>query len=143
MLIRAAPSVQCLRQPPGPPRDSPAATSVTEATGERAPKEDIHILCRTCLHPITRPAERISVQGRHTHTFANPHGIVFEIGCFQRAPGGGLIGPASNEFTWFTGYRWRVCVCAACLNHLGWAFLPPANGAFFGLILDRLIEPSP
>ena len=101
------------------------------------------ILCRQCHQVLTHAAERISIQGSHRHTFANPHGLVFEIGCFQNAPGCGVIGPASDEFTWFPGHRWRVCVCAACLAHLGWLFTAPGGGAFHGLILDRLIEPSP
>jgi hypothetical protein len=32
---------------------------------------------------ITSPAERIVVQGSHQHTFANPHGIIYEIGCLN------------------------------------------------------------
>lgn len=143
MIGLAAPTTQRLRQPPERPPDSPAPTFGTEAAGEQAPHEEVYILCRACLHPIARPADRISVQGRHQHTFANPHGIVFEIGCFQNAPGCGVIGPASEEFTWFPGHRWRVCICAACLAHLGWLFTASGGRAFHGLILDRLIEPRP
>ena len=142
MTVLAESSVRCLRQPPGRQQDPPAPAAGTEAVGERAAQEEVYILCRACLHPVTRPADRIRVQGSHMHAFANPHGIVFEIGCFQSAPGCGVIGPASDEFTWFAGHRWRVCVCAACLAHLGWAFLPAAAGVFYGLILDRLIEPA-
>jgi hypothetical protein len=142
MPALAEPSIQRLRQPPGRPPDLPALKPRTEAADEQSPLEGVYLLCRACLHPIARPEDRISVQGRHVHTFANPHGILFEIGCFQNAPGCGTVGPASDEFTWFSGHRWRVCLCAACLAHLGWAFLAAAN-AFYGLIIDRLIEPSP
>jgi hypothetical protein len=141
MIAPAAPSVLCLRQPSARPQGHPAPTVGAQAAGERAPHEEVYILCRACLHPIARPADRISVQGRHMHTFANPHGIVFEIGCFQSAPGCGAIGPTSDEFTWFPGHRWRVCVCAACLAHLGWLFAASDGHTFHGLILDRLIEP--
>ncbi len=110
---------------------------------EKKTQVEPHILCRNCLHAITRPADRISVDGLHGHTFANPHGVVFEIGCFRSAPGCAAIGLASEEFTWFAGHRWRVCVCAACLVHLGWRFASGGESTFYGLILDRLIEPSP
>jgi hypothetical protein len=94
------------------------------------------------MHPVTRVQERIAVNGAHRHTFANPHGIVFEIGCFKRASGCAAVGPASDEFTWFAGYRWRVGLCAACLTHLGWVFTAAGGDGFHGLICERLIEPS-
>lgn len=136
-----APGKGFLRQPLEGPQRKVLSETARAPSDEKAPQEEIYILCRDCLHPVTRPADRISVQGRHRHTFANPHGVVYEIGCFRSAPGCGLIGPASDEFTWFPGHRWRVGLCAACLVHLGWVFLPEAGAGFFGLILDRLIEP--
>lgn len=131
-----------LRQPLEGPQRKVLSETARAPSDEKAPQEEIYILCRDCLHPVTRPADRISVQGRHRHTFANPHGVVYEIGCFRSAPGCGLIGPASDEFTWFAGHHWRVCVCAACLVHLGWRFASTDGEPFYGLILDRLIEPS-
>lgn len=129
-----------LRQPasrPSAPR--PPAPKETPAEKE-TPEAEPLILCRECLHPITRGPERISVDGAHRHTFANPHGIVFEIGCFRHAPGCALAGPASDEFSWFAGYTWRVALCAACLIHLGWLFQSTGGERFHGLILERLIE---
>jgi hypothetical protein len=140
MPVVESPSIQRLREPPGRPQDRRDPNSESAADPGLSPAGEVYLLCRDCLHPIARPSDRISVQGRHAHTFANPHGLVFEIGCFQHAPGCGAVGPASEEFTWFPGHRWRVCICAACLAHLGWVFLPDAGAAFFGLILDRLIE---
>jgi hypothetical protein len=142
MLAEGAPIIHFLRQPPDrlPQKVSPEPG--TAPSDEEAPQEEAFILCRDCRHPISRPADRISIQGRYRHTFANPHGIVYEIGCFRNAPGCGVIGPASDEFTWFAGHHWQVCVCAACLVHLGWRFASTGGGTFYGLILDRLIEPS-
>jgi hypothetical protein len=137
-----APVIYRLRQPTEWPHKQGSPEDETAAAEEKSPQEEIYILCRDCLHPVTRPADRISVQGRHRHTFANPHGVVYEIGCFRSASGCGLIGPASDEFTWFAGHRWRVCVCAACLVHLGWRFASTGGEPFYGLILDRLVEPS-
>jgi hypothetical protein len=36
-----------------------------------------------------------------------------------------------------------VAVCTACLSHLGWRFDSASGAAFWGLILDHLIFPSP
>jgi len=99
-----------------------------------------HILCRHCGHLITRASARITVNGSHAHSFANPHGVVFHIGCFSTAEGCGYAGPLSNEFTWFTGYNWRIAVCGACLVHLGWLFVSDSESRFNGLILDQLID---
>ena len=107
----------------------------------KEPYESPALLCRQCLAFIARPEDRIAVDGAHHHTFANPHGIVFEIGCFQQAPGCAAAGAPTDEFTWFAGHRWQVAVCGACLTHLGWRFTGiNTGGGFFGLILDQLVE---
>lgn len=97
------------------------------------------IVCRQCQHGITASAERTVVNGAHVHTFANPEGIVFEIGCYRKAWGCGYLGPASPEFTWFAGYVWRIAVCSNCLIHLGWRFSSPDGHVFHGLITSRLV----
>lgn len=108
---------------------------------EREPsKESRYIICRQCEQRLTRPNERIAVNGSHTHTFANPSGLVFEIGCFNMARGCLFIGPPSMEFQWFTGYSWQIAICSACQTHLGWLFLGQHSHQFFGFILDRLKE---
>ncbi len=82
---------------------------------------------------------RISVESSHNHTFFNPAGIVFEIGCFSKAPGCGIVGEASSEFSWFAGTKWTTAICSGCLCHLGWLF-EGRGEPFFGLILTSLIE---
>ncbi|UCH21765.1 MAG: hypothetical protein JSU83_00370 [Deltaproteobacteria bacterium] len=111
-----------------------------DETEEKTSDDDKYILCRHCRQVITHPAERIEMGGSHTHTFANPHGIVYEIGCFRSAPGCGYTGPATDEFSWFKGFYWRIAVCRSCLTHLGWLFTSTGNVQFNGLILDRLIK---
>jgi len=96
------------------------------------------IVCRRCLHEITSPAQIREVNGAHTHTFANPEGIIYEIGCYRDAWGCGYIGPPSTEFTWFSGYAWRIAVCINCHVHLGWLFSAPDGGFFHGLITSRI-----
>jgi len=117
-------------------------TTFEKEAEDPSPEEEEYILCRQCHQAITKPAERIAMQGSHRHTFANPHGIVFEIGCFRNAKGCGYAGAASDDFSWFAGYSWRVCFCNLCLTHLGWMFSLKGGDIFHGLILDRLIEPS-
>ena len=137
-----SPPIRILRQPgdgPGRGRQLDAESAEQEA---ELPEEDAFIVCRQCRHAITRNEERFSIQGAHRHTFANPHGIVFEIGCFRNAKGCGYAGVASDDFSWFAGYSWRVCFCTMCLTHLGWIFSLKGGHIFHGLILDRLIEPG-
>lgn len=106
---------------------------------EQILEHEAYIRCRQCRSVIASPEDRIIVQGSHQHTFANPHGIVFEIGCFSAVKGCGHVGPPSDEFSWFAGYSWRVAACLMCLTHLGWLFSSPGKEGFHGLILDRLI----
>ena len=96
------------------------------------------LLCAACATAITTEANRITVNGGHAHTFTNPHGIEYHIGCFQRAPGCGLAGRATDEFSWFAAHRWQVALCAGCGAHLGWRFRSETR-SFYGLIDARLI----
>ncbi len=136
--VVAAYPLAFLKEEPADPEKRPNASPEEDTQAAR------RVLCRECLHPVTRERERIEVQGAHQHTFANPSGIVFTIGCFHSADGCGAAGSPSDEFTWFAGFNWRVAVCAACLSHLGWQFSSVSGGAaFWGLILDHLIFPPP
>jgi hypothetical protein len=131
-----------LRQPGEEPgRGQTPDFEVAEQDAE-LPEEEAYIVCRQCRQAITRSEERFSIQGAHRHTFANPHGLVFEIGCFKHTVGCGYAGQTSDEFTWFAGYRWRICFCSSCLTHLGWLFTSTGGDAFHGLILERLLEPK-
>ncbi|MCU0597708.1 MAG: cereblon family protein [Desulfobacterales bacterium] len=98
------------------------------------------MLCRQCLQVITHRSLKIIIHGTHEHTFANPYGIVYEIGCFQSASGCGYVGSPTDEFSWFRGFKWQVAVCASCLTHLGWLFTSSGIDSFIGLILERLEE---
>jgi len=107
---------------------------------ERESGSEEAILCRQCHQVLTNPSERTSIQGSHQHTFANPHGVVFQIGCFRSVRNCGYVGPATSEWSWFRGYSWRILVCSMCLTHLGWLYASNGNESFSGLILDRIIE---
>jgi len=109
---------------------------------EKEEDDDIWFVCRHCRHKLTRPNHQTAINGSHTHTFANPSGIVFEIACFSSAQGYSFMGPASTEFAWFAGYSWRIIICASCLTHLGWFFSSVSGSGFFALIVDRIEQQS-
>lgn len=94
--------------------------------------------CRTCSHTITSDDQRLQIAGSHHHTFFNPVGIVYELGCFNNAPGCSVLGESSSEFSWFAGYLWRIALCARCGTHLGWRFESAVQNNFYGLILSLL-----
>lgn len=110
----------------------------TAGEQEKREKQNGHILCGICLEPVTARRHRISVNGGHQHTFTNPAGVVFEIGCFSDAPGCRTTGIPTKEFTWFPGHGWIYALCAGCGSHLGWYFTSGGGSGFFGLILERL-----
>ena len=134
--------VHFFRVPADKPDKEGEITTAEKEAAARSPEEEEYIICRQCRQAITRPVERISIQGSHQHTFANPHGLVFEIGCFKDVTGCGYAGAATDEFSWFAGYSWRLCFCSMCLTHLGWIFSSPASDIFHALILDRIIQPD-
>ena len=99
------------------------------------------LVCRQCRKHVTDESRRVSIAGAHRHTFANPHGHVYDIVCFDSAEGCLGAGPPSDEFTWFKGYTWQIVICAGCMAHLGWFFLSSEQHHFYGLIFDRLVSP--
>lgn len=109
---------------------------VEARTKERA-DEDSALYCAACGARVTHRNEAMRMSGAHRHRFTNPHGMSFGIGCFGAAPGCACTGAETAEHTWFAGYRWRIALCAACGDQLGWRFRSAGHG-FFGLILDRL-----
>ncbi len=98
--------------------------------------------CRACGHIITSREQSMEVGGAHRHTFFNPAGIVYELGCFKTAPGCAVVGESSAEFAWFAGHVWRVALCGGCGEHLGWQF-SSGDTVFYGLILPRLLDENP
>ncbi|MFB6263876.1 MAG: cereblon family protein [Bradymonadaceae bacterium] len=118
-----------------------------DAGGERDPDESVDdreedrsaLYCANCGEEVTSRRRSTAVQGGFEHSCVNPAGILYRIGCFDRAPGCVPSGPRSSEFSWFEGYTWRVGHCRSCGVHLGWKFESDTD-AFFGLILDRLSD---
>ncbi len=120
---------------------APASIDATDrledsAIGEK--KSGKPLYCSVCRQKITTESQRIAMGGKMEHTFFNPHGVVFRIGCFNAAQGCGTVGAPAADFSWFPGYRWQIIYCTNCKNHLGWLFSRNTNNRFFGLILSQL-----
>jgi hypothetical protein len=122
-----------------PPPGSGEAPRPGQASAPEVAESEA-ILCRACGAAITAREHAIDIDGRHAHTFFNPAGVLYEIGCFAAAPGCANAGRPTAAFSWFADYRWRYAFCAGCGAHLGWQFVGRAADAFWGLVLARLIE---
>jgi hypothetical protein len=113
--------------------DEIADEVIDEVVGEL----DDTIRCRRCEHGVTAGRYAVEIGGAHAHTFRNPAGWSFRIGCFADAPGAAVAGAATYAHTWFPGYAWRFAHCGGCGSHLGWWFVGGSD-AFAGLVLSRL-----
>jgi hypothetical protein len=100
-------------------------------------KKEPVIRCTSCKNIITSTELAISVAGSHRHSFQNPAGIDYEIGCFSSAKGCFNMGDSTLEYTWFPGYTWCYSVCGQCFIHMGW-YYRSEDSHFYGLILGRL-----
>ena len=111
-------------------------SGIKDRTEEETEK---YFICAFCAHIITSPDDAIAVDGSVAHTFTNPAGVTFDIGCFREAPGCSTVGEPTGEFTWFPGFMWSYAVCSRCRAHMGWFYRSGAS-SFYGLILDNLRE---
>jgi hypothetical protein len=97
------------------------------------------LLCKSCQYPIAKKNDRIKINEKNEYVFTNPHGYIFHIGCFSRAPGCIIYGEETTYFSWFSGYSWQIALCGRCTTLLGW-FFHSKNTQFFGLILNKIYE---
>lgn len=132
----AAGPFRFLREAPAPP----GAPVLGDEERPRREGEERLIRCAACGQGLAQVTARAQVGGRHAHVFANPAGLVFEIGCFKGVFGARGEGPFMAEFSWFPGHSWQVAICRSCEAHLGWRFSSLEGFRFWGLILSRLAE---
>lgn len=121
---------------------SGATAPALEELGEplpHAPWGDEWLACASCGGFVAHGRARLSVNGAHSHSFINPAGLIFRVACFAEAPGVFALGEESLQFTWFAGFAWRVAVCRACTQHLGWSYRGDGS-SFVALIEDRVVE---
>jgi hypothetical protein len=96
------------------------------------------IYCQDCQRPVTAENYRVQVQGEHQHHFVNPDGVVFELSCFQAAPGLIIAGKATDHYCWFQGFKWQYAHCEYCTTQLGWYYENALSESFFALISGYL-----
>ncbi len=120
-------------------QDTELVTTEEREIKKSPQKGKIRYLCKKCKTLITWSTYKINVKDKFIHVCANPHGIIFEIGCFSYAQNYVPVDSPTLEFTWFPGYAWQIILCANCLTHLGWLYLSDKDH-FWGLILKNLIE---
>jgi len=104
---------------------------------KKSHKKKIAIRCNTCGVGITDNDYRITINEEHSHTFVNPHGYDYTIGCFSHSVNLVHVDKPSMEWPWFSGYQWQIVVCKGCNIQLGWHFTSDSDD-FFGLILAKL-----
>jgi hypothetical protein len=98
---------------------------------------DDSLRCAVCDHRITDRSYRSEMAGAHEHTFVNPAGFTFRVGCFIAAPGARHTGSPSEAFSWFPGWKWQIAICGRCYAHVGWIFRCGGE-QFHGLIVTAL-----
>jgi hypothetical protein len=97
------------------------------------------VRCAYCKTVISYQGNAEQIGGKHVHSYVNPGGFEFTIGCYRRA-WCKIMGLPMQEWSWFHGYTWQYALCPQCQEHLGWFYRnAPDNSSFYGLILDRLI----
>jgi hypothetical protein len=97
------------------------------------------LVCAACSHRITDRIHAMAMSGAHEHTFVNPGGYQFHIGCFRAAPGCVHLGVPEQAFSWFPGWTWQIAACGRCRAHLGWIYRL-GNEQFHGLVIAALRE---
>lgn len=118
---------------------TPFVTPDKAAQDEALEKEAEAVFCAACGSVVTKRSEKTEREGSFEHVFVNPAGIVYRIGCFNRAAGCREAGARTEYYSWFPGFRWSIALCIACKTHLGWFFSREGSAAdFFALILERL-----
>ena len=117
-----------------------AVATAHHADSLRADESTHWLECLHCNQKVTRTLDRLDVDGKHIHSFINPAGVIYRIGCFGSAVGVVEVGEASDVFTWFAGCVWRVALCLGCGRHLGWGF-HGGGSQFYGLVLAQLKGP--
>ena len=113
------------------------AKEQAETGRQTATPGDDSLRCAACDHRITDRGYRSEMGGAHEHTFVNPAGFSFRIGCFIAAPGCKHAGTPSEAFSWFPGWKWQIAICDNCHTHLGWLFRCGGE-QFHGLIVAAL-----
>ena len=106
--------------------------------------EEHAIVCRYCNAEISAPRFAFGMRAQSAvQVFPNPYGQMKEILTLRAAWGWRVEGWATADFTWFSGYAWRILYCEQCSHHLGWRFQAERDNEpphFFGLLVSEIIQ---
>lgn len=119
---------------------APAYNTQTRSDADTTLKDEKLLLCVHCGHVITSRQHASDINGQHVYCFRNPAGTEFVIGCFDKADGCTVIGPAESRWSWFPPHHWSMALCRQCGNHLGWHYGTGSAAGFYGLVLKLLQE---
>ena len=103
----------------------------------KVPGKHKKLICHICQAVITDDTCRINILGSNDHYRINPAGITYYFECFREAPGCDVLGTSTEEYTWFSNYKWQLAMCKECREHLGWLFKGPDR--FFALIKGKVL----
>jgi hypothetical protein len=79
-------------------------------------------VCAACAARLAREDWALDARAQGPLVFANPHGKFFELLLVTHVVGAVFERGATIEFTWFSGYAWRIGTCVGCRTHIGWHF---------------------
>jgi hypothetical protein len=121
-------------------RGSKAAPQQEEKSEERK----VYV-CKRCDVEITDSRALFCMRADSVEqVFPNPLGIMRVILTARAASSILVEGSSTADFTWFSGYSWRIASCASCRSHLGWLYEGAPHGGephtFYGLLKEALAE---
>ncbi len=86
-------------------------------------------VCAACGRRLAREDWVLDAGSQGPLVFANPHGRFIELLLVTHVVGGAFDQHATTEFTWFSGFAWRIGTCVGCRSHIGWHFEATHAGA--------------
>ena len=99
--------------------------------------------CIGCGGLITYSDRLLDVNDSNRHLFVNPSGVECDFHTFTDCPGAVALGVATEDHTWFPGYRWRMAFCHLCGQHLGWHYDGVTRlerpREFWGILVKHLV----
>lgn len=99
--------------------------------------------CFGCYALVSTSDRLLPIGGKSRHQFVNPAGIRCDFLSFASTPGAVARGGATDEASWFPGYRWRLAFCRRCGRHLGWRYEAVAGETrpleFWGILIAYLL----
>lgn len=99
--------------------------------------------CAGCGSLIAHSDRLLCIGGKTRHAFVNPAGIEYDFQTFSSCPGGIALGEATEEHTWYAGYRWRIALCRTCGLHMGWHYEAVLRSErprdFWGILVTSIV----